>query len=53
MNKGCAMKRKLPKARNEHAISARFRTSAGPMEKSKKAKRRADKIALKKQKDLC
>lgn len=42
-------KPKMPKHRNEHAVAARFRTSAGPMEKTKKAKRRQDKIALRKQ----
>lgn len=34
--------------RNEHFVAALFRTSAGPMGQSKKAKRRDDKIALKK-----
>ena len=42
-------KPKMPKHRNEHAIAARFRTSAGPMVKTKKATRRQDKIDLKKQ----
>ena len=36
------------KWRNEHAVAAKFRTSAGPMGKSKKAQRRADKMSLKK-----
>lgn len=42
-------KPKMPKHRNEHAIAARFRTSSGPMEKNKKAKRRQEKIELRKQ----
>jgi hypothetical protein len=48
--KGYKMKNKIktPKPRNEYAISARFRTGAGPMQKSKKAQRQQDKIALKK-----
>jgi hypothetical protein len=39
---------KIPKPRNEFAVAARFRTSAGPMEQSRKAKRRDAKVSLKK-----
>ena len=44
-----ANKVKIPKERNIFALQARFRTGAGAMEKTKKAKRRQDKIDLKKQ----
>lgn len=42
-------KLKLPKYRNPHAQEARFHPGAGVHGKTKKAQRRKDKVALKKE----